>query len=449
MAAASRSLQPRIPEGEGQQQVMSPMMGAIPEGSEAEPNYGATDVGVCVPMSRGQSQPALPNGVVPLGVGQCADPESASVRGSQEPLIAQGARASSGSFATLALDEAGTSRALVFTGLGARDARPTEALTAAAEPQQGQHHMSHTATVAQPQQAPETTQLPEPVLQAVRQLAEQQQAVAEAVQGRAHAGQRQVPQEPPPPLPDGLRREGSSGAWGTWTRVSEVLHRRVVSPVMEQVGVSRTVASSPAQSQPWQTPTASPSPQTPLMSPEIRRAMQSWASRPSLLNPRPPPAHRDDSSSGSLPQEVIVEEVRRQVQLALHERDKELEALKGENSELKKALEQSALTLSTVLQQAAGEGVPGPRALRGDPSGSQALELCDNSRGEGLGASGYRGPPPGLYGVSSEPGATLPGRDEGGQRPTRSFLKEAAGRLFGHDGTQAGNEAREASWWPA
>ena len=81
--------------------------------------------------------------------------------------------------------------------------------------------------------------------------------------------------------------------------------------------------SSPAPSQPWQSPMASPPPPTPLISPEIRRAMHTWANRPFLLNPRPAAPPANDSSSASLPQELIVDEVKRQVQLALQVRDKD------------------------------------------------------------------------------------------------------------------------------
>ncbi|CAE7938908.1 ATG18, partial [Symbiodinium necroappetens] len=84
---------------------------------------------------------------------------------------------------------------------------------------------------------------------------------------------------------------------------SEVIQRRVVGPVMEQV----QTAGRPT------TPTA------PLMSQEMRR-------------------QAEESSNGSISQEVVMEEVKRQVKAALDERESEMKRLHDENQELRQVV---------------------------------------------------------------------------------------------------------------
>ncbi|CAE7409265.1 GIP [Symbiodinium necroappetens] len=69
--------------------------------------------------------------------------------------------------------------------------------------------------------------------------------------------------------------------------------------------------------------------------------MAEWTARPTAMTSRPPNPSgvRDDSSSASLSHEQIMEEVKKQVQLAMTGRDMEVKDLRSENQELKQALE--------------------------------------------------------------------------------------------------------------
>ena len=107
---------------------------------------------------------------------------------------------------------------------------------------------------------------------------------------------------------------------------------------------------------------------------------------------------------------------------------------KDENLELKRALQQSTLALDAVLQ-AREEGTRNPEGLQEDSVRPRGYEPGGNGRGEGLGASACQRPPPGLCDRPTEPAVVAPGRGEGERQPTRGFLREAAGRLFGQDGT--------------
>ncbi|CAE6949120.1 GIP [Symbiodinium sp. CCMP2592] len=133
-------------------------------------------------------------------------------------------------------------------------------------------------------------------------------------------------------LPD----ERNNGFWSV-TRISEVLHRRLVAPLLEHVqGPERGPQASPT----WRSPTSAQATEPPLMSPETRRAMAEWTAQQTSLTtsvPEPPPM-RDDSSAGSMSRELVMEDVRRQVQIAMRTRDAELQALNEQNTELQGAL---------------------------------------------------------------------------------------------------------------
>ena len=65
--------------------------------------------------------------------------------------------------------------------------------------------------------------------------------------------------------------------------------------------------------------------------------MTSWTARPSLLTTtqrRP----AEESSNGSIPQEIVMEEVRKQVKAALDERESEMKRLHDENQELRQVV---------------------------------------------------------------------------------------------------------------
>ena len=64
--------------------------------------------------------------------------------------------------------------------------------------------------------------------------------------------------------------------------------------------------------------------------------MTSWTARPSLITPRPRrAAPAEDSSNASVNQEAVMEEVKRQVKLALDECANESRRLADENRELR------------------------------------------------------------------------------------------------------------------
>ena len=79
-----------------------------------------------------------------------------------------------------------------------------------------------------------------------------------------------------------------------------------------------------------------------------------------------------------------------------------MNALKDENLELKRALQQSTLALDAVLQ-VRKEGTRNPEGLQGDPVRSRGYEPGGNGQGAGLGASAHQGPPPGLCDRPTEP----------------------------------------------
>ncbi|CAE7392349.1 RE1 [Symbiodinium natans] len=188
----------------------------------------------------------------------------------------------------------------------------------------------------------------------------------------------------------------------------------VVNPVMERVQVtrSRTAMSSP---QAWQSPTTTPEPReagTPLMEPAMQQAMQEWTQRTSLLQPRQdlfgsPAEH---SSGESVSPEMVQEEVRRQVQIAIQGRDVKVHQLQSENDELKKLLHQVMEAASRPqgvgeemtradLRGRLGSGgleLPGVRRARGSDRPHQPEEL--RPIGVENGAAGLLGPPPGLDG---------------------------------------------------
>ena len=127
---------------------------------------------------------------------------------------------------------------------------------------------------------------------------------------------------PPEELP--VRSDGAQGSQAVWmVRLGEFFQRRVsqaaatVVPVLERPARGRTIATPPSS---WMTPTMPKA--RPLFSPEAERAMQQWPQQAPLLhgteNQMTQAAPRDaESSSGSLTQEQVLSEVRRQVQAAM------------------------------------------------------------------------------------------------------------------------------------
>ena len=78
----------------------------------------------------------------------------------------------------------------------------------------------------------------------------------------------------------------------------------------------------------------------PLFGRSAARRMEDWANQAPLLHGPPArPTIRDDVSSNSIPREVVEEEVRRQVQLALQGQQQGMKELREENQRLRERLE--------------------------------------------------------------------------------------------------------------
>ncbi|CAE7947416.1 unnamed protein product [Symbiodinium sp. KB8] len=219
------------------------------------------------------------------------------------------------------------------------------------------------------------------------------------------------------------------GAWSV-TRISEVLHRRLVAPVLEHVsGGANQSGPSSSSARRTSTPTAAPDS---LMSQETRRAMATWTARPTALTtPVTQAPQRDDVSDRSIQQEVVMEEVRRQVQLAMQGRDVELQELRSRNQELQKALDTSAQLLNDMMQPGGG-GLE--RAPREDWQGPRDIESRGVPAGGGPSFNEPAGAPPGLVGPSWLPEGNL--RGLGRQEPS---LDDLLRRASGHEARAGSN----------
>ena len=123
-----------------------------------------------------------------------------------------------------------------------------------------------------------------------------------------------APGESPPELPEDLRR---STGWSAVNRAREAFQRRILEPMRGFTQSRPGPTAAPPLLSNWQSP-ASPPGQ--LLAREPLQAVTQWAARPtSLLGPTVHPSARnhDGSSSDGLNQELIMEEVKRQVQEAM------------------------------------------------------------------------------------------------------------------------------------
>ncbi|CAE7406162.1 GIP [Symbiodinium sp. CCMP2592] len=178
-------------------------------------------------------------------------------------------------------------------------------------------------------------------------------------------------QSDPPPLPPGLRDESErTGMWSGLARAGQALRRRMIG----------SAASSPH-------PPSEPLPpqQASLMQPSMARAMYEWTARTSLISPGPhPPRQGQDqmSNTSSIPQELIMQEVRNQVREAMREKELEMNSLKGQNRELQEALQSSLKALETARR--GGED-------RGQERSPWAPVELRGKEPEGQGGQGERG----------------------------------------------------------
>ena len=224
--------------------------------------------------------------------------------------------------------------------------------------------------------------------------------------------------------------EHPSAARPAWfARVSEVIQRRVVTPVMEQVNSagrgSRQLQAEASPQSVWHSQPAIPTTHgRPLMPQDVRQAMSAWTSRPSLLTPRPR-QQAEESSNASLSQEVIMEEVRKQVKAALDERETEVKRLQDENQELRQVV--FALTTRESEEVTDDRGLG---ALMDGSLGLRGVEPRSNPNLERQGAHDRARPPPGLPAQSSVPGAELPSGGAGEAPPGLERLQiEGGGRV--------------------
>ena len=224
-----------------------------------------------------------------------------------------------------------------------------------------------------------------------------------------------VETSPPEELPGQEDLRGNQSVW--MVRLGEFFQRRVnqaaavVAPVLER-------PNRGALTRPFMTPPSSwtaPSPRTqaaPLFDAEATRTMQQWPQQAPLLHGRGANTGgpRDtESSSGSLTQEQILAEVRRQVREAMGAHQLEMSSLRKENAHLRAELERCDRALSQpptgLLHLRGGNPVghqgggdhPDDGAPREDPVGPPRAP--GGLRGEvgELREGGYvTGPPPGL-----------------------------------------------------
>ena len=149
----------------------------------------------------------------------------------------------------------------------------------------------------------------------------------------------------PPRLPEHLREPERQGMWSGLARAGQALRRRMAG-------------SGSASQTPQPSPDRLPAP-TGLMQPAVARAMYEWTSRASLLTPTPAQPYREPeqtSQTSSIPQEVILEEVRKQVTEAMKGKDGELRDLKTQNEELRVALRESLNMVKDLKNQEGGQG---------------------------------------------------------------------------------------------
>ena len=237
-----------------------------------------------------------------------------------------------------------------------------------------QHQLQpSTLLTASPSPPPEQPNLSPPI-QAVRSLTSQMASAAMAVGQRMqfHTGLAQGQFGPfgdygdeglyaggydgpcgsvgePPLLPQHLRtplppEQSRPGVLAGLARAGQAFRRRVVEPVMQQVirSPGQQASSAPPPRGDVVGQHASGHREGAVFTPEMTEAMREWTQRPSLLSPS---GHeqvqgRDVISTSSISSELVREEVRRQVQLAMAEKNSEVKELKNQNEALKQAIEQ-------------------------------------------------------------------------------------------------------------
>ena len=252
--------------------------------------------------------------------------------------------------------------------------------------------------------------------------------------GEGYDGLSAYARSEPPPVPQHLHASMGSaahreGVLAGLARAGQALRRRVVEPVLQHVARSPVPHPSPSLSSGTDGLRAGGArhPEG-VFPPAVAEAMHEWTSRASLIAPGPQ-GHvggRDESSASSLSPELIMEEVKRQVQIAMAEKNNEVQDLQRQNDTLKRALQDSRLGRSEdrdqrVLAGGSFEGlgnepglsstmqVPGGQTLHGDPG--LLYERVGVSGCNPLGVGGPQSVPTGNLGGHPERG------DSNGRRP--------------------------------
>ena len=199
----------------------------------------------------------------------------------------------------------------------------------------------------------------------------------------------------------------NEGGYGEYTGEQVVWYsrlgsffQRAMEPVMERLRAptAATTTTTPPTRHP-QSPTL-PLPNSPLelpaQEPLRKQVIQEW----NYMNAAPQRQERqgDQSSNGSIPAEVVQEEVKRQVQIAMQTRDERNQALQAENLELKHLLMEM---IEVAPSQQGVRGGEAPTVEHGGPGrsleaghGPSAVSVQPSGQGELLGGLRDRDLPP-------------------------------------------------------
>ena len=222
-------------------------------------------------------------------------------------------------------------------------------------------------------------------------------------------------------------------ARNVWLSFGEMFQRRAVAPVMN-AGKSFTGSTSGQG--------VAGSSTGPLFSSEVQRAMEAHRTRPSLISPQ----HRrqeEEASSSSVNQEMIMDEVKRQVAMAMQGRDQEVVSLRQKNKDLEQALVEANKAMRDLR---VGEMQSNPTVRP-----EEILEIpARNPLGVGGGVGGRLGDPALSQLHASVPGGNLPGAGRGELHPSLGLaeppgLGQAGRGETGHGGGGATTSATGTS----
>ena len=164
--------------------------------------------------------------------------------------------------------------------------------------------------------------------------------------------------------------EGAYGEYGgeqmVWYSRLGSFFQRTVGPMVDKLRAPAAPTPPSRRSSSPLRPLTNPSTDPPLPGLPHAQGMQEWG-RGTTGALRLERQGGDQSSTDSVPAEVVQDEVRRQVQLAMQTRDNRNQALQAENLELKQLLME--MLENTALQQGA-RGGEAPPAVAGGPDRS-------------------------------------------------------------------------------